>query len=540
MASASTGSVHAAADRVLTRSQAEAAIAQRLQVLGHPAGLLDRPAVASLVGFARGSERQLRADLAAVLFVASTEDAPTVDVALVRRALQTGLREDELGAAPRGWKLAWRRALASVTPRRRTAAQSDIWRDDFRLSLAAACIAALASILFVIYARTTHGGLTARPVWGDRFVPSVAQLRLTPAAPMRPPAPRMAASGARSVTQGAQRLAAANLVPDHAEPAVAPSAPSSRQPAGQAGQDGGAHVQPLGANTPAAPSSAAVQPAASDEPNAVPPTQAEMAGLRQLQANASSGGAPHAQPHQPDAQAGPARLPQTAAATPAAPPGQTPATRLAEADVPSHAPATPAAATPASAPPAPASPLAGTPDTAAPPIKPGSAAPPSADSAPAAPAAAAPASAAPDANKLAALQTLSPPVSVPSLPVPPSSVESPNLTDSGRLRTAAPASILLLYPDRDAEALRRLRPLAIRLQQEGITNIRARPTRALPARRAISYFYTDDEPLAHVIAQTLAEADWPQLKGNSLQPSLVLVPPGLHPRRPGTIEIQLP
>lgn len=105
---------------------------------------------------------------------------------------------------------------------------------------------------------------------------------------------------------------------------------------------------------------------------------------------------------------------------------------------------------------------------------------------------------------------------------------------------ATTAAILLLYPARDPGALERLRPIALHLQQAGLTDIRARPTHAPPSRRAISFFYSDDRALADVIAKTLAAANWPHLAGNLLQPSLVLLPPGLPPRNPGTVEVQLP
>ncbi len=554
MPSASTSSVNAAADRALSRAQAVAAIAQRLQLLGHPADLLDRHAVACLVGSARGSERQLRADLAAVLFVASTEDAPKVDAALVRRALQTGLRDADQAPAPSRWALVWRRALAGVLPARRVAVRSDVWRDDFRLSLAAACIAALASIVFVIYARTSHGGVTTRPVWADRFAPSAAQLRLAPADPRQAPASGMAASGSGAATQGEQRLAAATPGEDQVN--KEPAAPASRQPGDRAPQLPGGQGQPRPAGRAAAPQTGAQKTTSPDEADAVPPTQAEIAGLRQLQANASADPDRPAGPgRQPGVPAGTMPAPQTTTGTPdVVPPAQP--SRLAA------APAAPLPAGPALAAPATSAPAAILPvPTASAPNAPALAAQsqaaqssaalartaqsPAAQattaSAPAAPAPAGQIAPPADNAKLAALQAFPPPISVRSLPVPPSASEPrEHAAAPGRLKTAAAAAVLLLYPDRDAQALARLRPLAIKLQQQGITNIRARPTRALPARRAISYFYTDDEPLAHVIAQTLSEADWPQLKGNSLQPSLVLVPPGLHPRRPGTIEIQLP
>ncbi len=145
------------------------------------------------------------------------------------------------------------------------------------------------------------------------------------------------------------------------------------------------------------------------------------------------------------------------------------------------------------------------------------------------------------------LAPLPPPVAVRSLPVPASSVPEPVSSQPAAppaglppLPAAAPASIIMLYPARDAGALDRLRPIALKLQNAGMTDIRAKPVHAPPPRRVISYFYSEDRPLADAIAKSLAGSTWPKLTGNALQPSLVLPPPGLPGRIPGTIEVQLP
>ena len=138
-----------------------------------------------------------------------------------------------------------------------------------------------------------------------------------------------------------------------------------------------------------------------------------------------------------------------------------------------------------------------------------------------------------------ALPPLPPVVAVRTPPVPPSS--RPTDTDHAPpLPAAAPAAIVLLYPARDPRALSRLDPIALSLQKAGLKDIRAKPVHAPPPRRVISYFYAEDRPLADTIAKVLATSTWPHLNGNSLQPSLVLAPPGITVRSPGTIEVQLP
>ncbi len=137
------------------------------------------------------------------------------------------------------------------------------------------------------------------------------------------------------------------------------------------------------------------------------------------------------------------------------------------------------------------------------------------------------------------LAPLPPAVAVRSPPVPQSSLPAAVVT-LPPLPAGAPAAIVLLYPARDPGALDRLRPLALKLQNAGITDIRAKPVHAPPPRRVISYFYSDDRPLADTIARTLSGSAWPRLGSNALQPSLVLPPPGLPGHNPGTIEVQLP
>ena len=136
------------------------------------------------------------------------------------------------------------------------------------------------------------------------------------------------------------------------------------------------------------------------------------------------------------------------------------------------------------------------------------------------------------------LSPMPPPVVVRSLPVP----EAASGADTALppLPAGAPSAVVLLYPARDSGALNRLRAIALRLQGAGVAEIRAKPVHAPPPRRVISYFYNEDRPLADAIAKTLADSAWPKLSDNSLQPLLVLLPPGLPGRNPGTIEVQLP
>ncbi len=152
----------------------------------------------------------------------------------------------------------------------------------------------------------------------------------------------------------------------------------------------------------------------------------------------------------------------------------------------------------------------------------------------------APTSPAPAAPPPATLAPLPPAVAVSSPPVPDSSLPVTTTASLPPLPAGAPPAIVLLYPARDPGALDRLRPLALKLQNAGMTDIRAKPVHAPPPRRVISYFYSDDRPLADTIAKTLSGSAWPRLNGNALQPSLVLPPPGLPGRNPGTIEVQLP
>jgi hypothetical protein len=79
----------------------EAMIARRLRTLGHAPDYLSPGAVDCLLAHAGGSAEQVRVGLAAVLFLAATEDAPLVDEALAARALQTH-RAVAAGPAPIG------------------------------------------------------------------------------------------------------------------------------------------------------------------------------------------------------------------------------------------------------------------------------------------------------------------------------------------------------------------------------------------------------------------------------------------------------
>ncbi len=103
----------------LDAAAAEALIARRLVALDHPPDLLDPGAVAALVADARGSGRRLRTTLAATLFLASTEDAPRIDAALVRRALAaqaTPLTPIAVDSLPAGRpRIAPRHLLLAIT-----------------------------------------------------------------------------------------------------------------------------------------------------------------------------------------------------------------------------------------------------------------------------------------------------------------------------------------------------------------------------------------------------------------------------------------
>lgn len=133
-----------------------------------------------------------------------------------------------------------------------------------------------------------------------------------------------------------------------------------------------------------------------------------------------------------------------------------------------------------------------------------------------------------------------PPRAVTQIPLPPPAASAQPAATPAPPSAEVANSVLLLYPARSPAALARLRPLAIALQHAGFTTIRARPTRVIPTRRAISFFYGEDAARAQLIANLLANSGWPHLDGNSLQPSLVLVPAGLPPRSPGELEVQLP
>jgi hypothetical protein len=93
--------MRAAATALAPESDAEALIARRLRALGHAPDYLSPQAIAALLAHAAGSPEPLRVALAAVLFLAATEDAPRVDAALVARALNTN-RVEPAGPAPVG------------------------------------------------------------------------------------------------------------------------------------------------------------------------------------------------------------------------------------------------------------------------------------------------------------------------------------------------------------------------------------------------------------------------------------------------------
>jgi len=126
---------------------------------------------------------------------------------------------------------------------------------------------------------------------------------------------------------------------------------------------------------------------------------------------------------------------------------------------------------------------------------------------------------------------LPPAVLVRQPPVPPMLASLPE---------APTASVLLLFPPRNANALAGLRPLALQLQQVGVAHIRARPAATPAARRVVYFFHADDAKLAQLIADTVARAHWPHTEGNSLQPLLVQSPPGSPAHAPGEIEVRLP
>jgi hypothetical protein len=142
------------------------------------------------------------------------------------------------------------------------------------------------------------------------------------------------------------------------------------------------------------------------------------------------------------------------------------------------------------------------------------------------------------------------PVSVPLKPPPAIAVAAPPVREPAPMPPpitirelpvpAAVPSVLLLFPAHSPRALPRLRMLALALQKAGITDIRAKASAVEPARQAVSYFHGDDAALAQQVATTLASAHWPHMNTQSLQPSLVVLPPGLPERPPGDIEVALP
>ena len=108
------------------------------------------------------------------------------------------------------------------------------------------------------------------------------------------------------------------------------------------------------------------------------------------------------------------------------------------------------------------------------------------------------------------------------------------------LPAVPPANVVLMVSTRDAAAAQRLDGLVRDLRAAGIDHVVTQPSSSARARRAVSYFFADDLPLAQRITQILAGEGWPRLASNSLAPRLVIPPPGMPQRQPGLIEIQLP
>lgn len=138
------------------------------------------------------------------------------------------------------------------------------------------------------------------------------------------------------------------------------------------------------------------------------------------------------------------------------------------------------------------------------------------------------------------LPNLPPPVTVRAPPLPPQAaalVTAPVLPPG--LTAGPPSRVVLLVSPRTVAGAA-LGGLEQRLRAAGMTDVQTRPSTAAPPRRPVHYFYAEDLPLALTASAALAGQGWPHILSNSLVPQLVLLPPGLPPRPPGQIEIQLP
>ncbi len=439
----------------LDRAGAEALVARRLNALGHPPDLLVPDAVALLVADSAGSGRRLRSGLAATLFLASTEDAPSIGPDLVRRALASAQPASQSSPA----------AGRALPP----------WVTRSRAYLVAGCAALAAAMALLVTmpsrppASEVAPGVTSSAAPGHaanlapRLLPDPGQARRPTARPAPQPAtvaalpqPVTAQNAAVAAAQGpAQKLPS--------PPVLAPLPPV------------------IAVRVPPVPRTSVPLPVPG---LALPPA---LAVPRQASPAVLSGqpiaiaAVPASQAARPPLQAGPPGLQVTPPATQGTPPAPqvTPTAPVAQPSSPQTAALPPEASAPA--------PSAGSPPSPA-----------------------------------------------------RQEVARPSPALQAALPQGAPASVLLLYAAADRGALARLRPLAVALEKAGITDIRAKPIHAAPPRRAVSFFYSDDLALADVIAKTIFNTAWPNLGGNSLQPSLVLIPSGLPPRKPGTVEVQLP
>jgi hypothetical protein len=130
-------------------------------------------------------------------------------------------------------------------------------------------------------------------------------------------------------------------------------------------------------------------------------------------------------------------------------------------------------------------------------------------------------------------QAVSPPPPPPAPPLSPT-VAQPVLPAS------PPAIVTLIYQAHDEDAQRALAGLGDLLHQNGINLVVAEPETGRTQHRGVIYFFSQDQDLAQQVANLLKSSAWPRLARLSLTPRLVLQPPGSSPRRPGTIDVQLP
>jgi hypothetical protein len=124
---------------------------------------------------------------------------------------------------------------------------------------------------------------------------------------------------------------------------------------------------------------------------------------------------------------------------------------------------------------------------------------------------------------------------------PPVIVKSvPDAAKQVALPAAPPGQVILIFPARDQAAWPRLHRLAQLLREAGVDKVEVRPSERRRTSAGVTYFYAEDRGLADKITDALAAADWPGLARNPVAPRLVLTAPAMHPREPGSVDVELP